>query len=151
MSSQYDSPVPLLTRREFARLAGIACAAAACSADSGGPTAPSAAGVTVSGNIATIPIAMNASLGQTNGMIVIAQLQMVVFRLSAISYGALSSICPHQGCTVNSFDGDTVECPCHGSQFSTSGSVVRGPAASGLRSFATSFDANAGVVTVTLS
>jgi cytochrome b6-f complex iron-sulfur subunit len=49
---------------------------------------------------------------------------------------ALSSICTHQGCTVgyNSTAGD-IECPCHGSVYSTSGSVINGPAPLPLKSY----------------
>ena len=49
---------------------------------------------------------------------------------------ALSSICTHQGCTVgySAANGD-IECPCHGSVFSTSGSVLMGPAFTALQSY----------------
>lgn len=49
---------------------------------------------------------------------------------------ALSSICTHEGCTVgyNKTAGD-IECPCHGSVYSTSGSVINGPAPSALRKY----------------
>jgi cytochrome b6-f complex iron-sulfur subunit len=61
---------------------------------------------------------------------------------------ALSAICTHQGCTVgyNSGVGD-IECPCHGSTYSLSGSVTNGPAISPLRSYAVSQTGN--VLTIT--
>ena len=51
-------------------------------------------------------------------------------------YIALSSICTHQGCRV-SYDHDegNLPCPCHGSVFSSAGSVLRGPANSPLKKF----------------
>jgi Rieske Fe-S protein len=42
---------------------------------------------------------------------------------------AFSATCTHQGCTVQSISNGTINCPCHGSQFSIEdGSVVQGPA-----------------------
>lgn len=62
---------------------------------------------------------------------------------------ALSSICTHQGCTVGySASAGDIECPCHGSVFSTSGSVINGPAAFPLRSYPVSVTGN--VLTITL-
>jgi cytochrome b6-f complex iron-sulfur subunit len=43
---------------------------------------------------------------------------------------------------VSEYQNQVYECPCHGSQYSTSGAVVRGPAAVPLRQFATSFTNN---------
>ncbi len=44
---------------------------------------------------------------------------------------ALSLICPHLGCTVESKT-DGFACPCHGSRFDLNGRLVRGPAARSL-------------------
>ena len=49
---------------------------------------------------------------------------------------ALSSICTHQGCMVAYDSGNNnLPCPCHGSVFSTSGSVLNGPADSPLKKY----------------
>lgn len=49
---------------------------------------------------------------------------------------ALSSVCTHQGCQVTyNPDNNNLPCPCHGSLFSTSGSVLNGPASSPLQKY----------------
>ncbi|MGW4424878.1 Rieske (2Fe-2S) protein [Streptosporangium sp. NPDC004631] len=49
------------------------------------------------------------------------------------SFRAFSAVCTHQGCTVATVSGGTVNCPCHGSRFRISeGSVVKGPATGAL-------------------
>lgn len=49
---------------------------------------------------------------------------------------ALSSVCTHQGCQVGYNPGNgNLPCPCHGSIFSTSGSVLNGPASSPLTKY----------------
>ncbi len=40
---------------------------------------------------------------------------------------AISSICTHLGCTVN-MASEGYECPCHGSQYNSTGYVLKGPA-----------------------
>jgi cytochrome b6-f complex iron-sulfur subunit len=63
----------------------------------------------------------------------------LVARISQEAFSALTAVCTHEGCTITNVSGQTFICPCHGSQFSTSGSVVRSPATRALSSFATSF------------
>jgi cytochrome b6-f complex iron-sulfur subunit len=51
---------------------------------------------------------------------------------------AMSSICTHQGCPTNIVGGatqPTLYCPCHGSMFSATGAVVRGPARRALQHY----------------
>ena len=42
-------------------------------------------------------------------------------------FSALSLVCPHLGCTVESKP-EGFACPCHGSRFDSQGEVTRGPA-----------------------
>ena len=64
---------------------------------------------------------------------ILADKKIVITQPRAGSFEAFSAVCTHQGCTVSSVSGGTINCPCHGSKFSiTNGSVVTGPAASAL-------------------
>jgi cytochrome b6-f complex iron-sulfur subunit len=57
-------------------------------------------------------------------------------------FNALSSICTHQSCTIDSFDSGKSQfvCPCHGSRFDVNGNVVQGPAGSPLPKYSTQFE-----------
>jgi cytochrome b6-f complex iron-sulfur subunit len=59
---------------------------------------------------------------------------IIVIRSTETAYLALSKICTHEGCTV-AYNKDTnqLPCPCHGSVFTATGSVVTGPAQSNLK------------------
>lgn len=59
--------------------------------------------------------------------------KVVVTQPEEGDFKAFSAVCPHQGCTVASVSGGTIDCACHGSRFSiTDGSVTKGPARKGL-------------------
>ena len=59
--------------------------------------------------------------------------QTVITQPKAKEFKAFSSICTHQGCQVDAVT-TTINCPCHGSRYAiTDGSVVQGPARTGLR------------------
>lgn len=75
----------------------------------------------------------NAALNSAGGSLLT---QTVLVINTGTGYVALTSICTHEHNTVafNSATG-TIICPFHGSQFTTTGSVVNGPAASPLQSY----------------
>lgn len=61
---------------------------------------------------------------------------IIVIRTGENSYTALSKICTHQQCTVSyNHSSGQLPCPCHGSVFSTTGSVINGPAESSLQTY----------------
>jgi len=58
---------------------------------------------------------------------VLTQVPAVLLRTEK-GFTALSLICPHLGCTVES-KSNGFACPCHGSRFDFEGRLLRGPAA----------------------
>ncbi|MFI5245391.1 MAG: ubiquinol-cytochrome c reductase iron-sulfur subunit, partial [Gemmatimonadales bacterium] len=64
------------------------------------------------------------------------------------TFVALAMVCTHTGFYPIDIVSSGFYCPVHGSSFSKTGGVTGGPAPSGLASFATSYDATAGTVTV---
>ena len=72
----------------------------------------------------------------------------LVARTAQDSFTALTAVCTHEACTVTGFDNQIYVCPCHGSEYSTSGAVVKGPAPAALRQFPTRFANNVLTITV---
>jgi Rieske Fe-S protein len=58
---------------------------------------------------------------------------VLVMRIEHGQFRVMSLRCPHLGCTVR-WDNEEqlLRCPCHGSRFRDDGSLVRGPAKTGL-------------------
>lgn len=57
-----------------------------------------------------------------------------VLQLRTGQFSAVSGTCPHQGCPVSFVSpSQGFACPCHGSTFATDGSLLTGPATSGLQ------------------
>ena len=159
-------PATLGTRRDFCvaacqalTLGAIAATLQACGGGSN-PNEPSGGG----GNVPAIP-SLNATV--TNGaatlsvdgttlasaggaaLVTSGLGTMLVVRNDATTISAFTATCTHQQCTVNGFTEGVFQCPCHGSRFNaSSGSVVRGPAAQGLRKFTASI--TNGVVSITV-
>jgi Rieske Fe-S protein len=60
---------------------------------------------------------------------VLTDKKIVITQPQAGSFHAFTAICTHLGCIVNTVSGATIDCPCHGSKYSSvDGSVVNGPA-----------------------
>src|SRR5210317_890282 len=76
----------------------------------------------------TLTIDLNDSdfsnLGSEGGFVVVDKKIIVIN--AGDGYIALSSVCTHQGCQVSYDHGsENLPCPCHGSIFSTTGSVLK--------------------------
>ncbi|MER6829725.1 Rieske (2Fe-2S) protein [Streptosporangium sp. NPDC000563] len=73
-------------------------------------------------------LAKTADIPEGGGKIFKDQ-KIVITQPAAGEFKAFSSVCTHQGCDVDKIEGDTIDCPCHGSKFKiTDGSVANGPA-----------------------
>jgi Rieske Fe-S protein len=125
-------------------LVGLASAITACGAGSSSSaaagnaaTTPAAAGSTTasgaaaggaSGSAGTKALAATSEIPVGSGMIFPGP-QVVVTQPTAGEFKAFSAVCTHMGCIVNQISNGTIDCPCHGSQYSiTTGDVVAGPA-----------------------
>lgn len=99
--------------------------------DDGGdetPT-PNPGGITVDLNSSTFD-----ALGSVGGYAYKGDI--IIFRTGDNTYLALSKLCTHSQCTIT-YDHANGElpCPCHGSKFTTSGTVTTGPANSNLKKY----------------
>lgn len=72
----------------------------------------------------------------------------LVSRTAQDTFTALTAVCTHEACTITGFQSPTFVCPCHGSEFTTSGTVARGPASAPLRQFTTRFTGTVLTITV---
>jgi cytochrome b6-f complex iron-sulfur subunit len=99
-------------------------------------------------NILTIDLtaAKYSDLGSAGGFVKEGDLIIIN---TGDGFIALSNICTHQGCVV-SYDSqeNKLPCPCHGSVYSTTGSVLKGPAETPLRKYELSQEGD--ILTITL-
>jgi len=125
-------------------LVGLAGAVSACSSGGSSSSSSSAAGATTGGaapsapssapsaasggNTASGALATTSEIPVGSGKIFTSE-KVVVTQPEAGEFKCFSAICTHMGCLVSTISNGTIDCPCHGSQYSiTNGSVVAGPA-----------------------
>lgn len=73
--------------------------------------------------------------------------KVVVTQPAEGEFKAFTAVCTHSGCTVGSVEGDTIQCNCHGSQYSAAdGSVKQGPASKALAAKKVSVDDSGNLV-----
>jgi Rieske Fe-S protein len=134
-------------RRTFlaqsAMMAAIA-ALAACGVGSDNMTAPS-----LNGQPTTIKLSDQPSLANVGGvaLVTISSSPFAIVRTGESTFVALSRVCPHQGSTVN-LNGNGFLCPNHGAQFSITGTWRGGQPTGNMQSYATTYDATAGTITI---
>lgn len=166
MSQSQDNSAPATDRRNFLRcsacgLVGLAALAIpGCGGEAGSPTDPvksipkdTTTGVPrdttstgnkqkfeVVGNQVRVFLANVPELATAPAAFLINQVQLLVVCTGPQTYGALSAICTHEGCTIDGFSAGRLVCGCHGSAFDLGGAVLVGPATSALPKFTTIFD-----------
>lgn len=134
-----------MERKEFLSKIGgsiaftcVACMMAACSKEetpTGGSTTPTPP--TPGGNTNNVLLAINLATQILAVNEFVADKGVIVIRTAtgntAASFSAFSSVCPHAGSTVTyNKNNSSFNCAAHGSNFSSTGAVTAGPAATGL-------------------
>ena len=96
---------------------------------------------TVAGGAVTLAVDGASPLAAVGGAALVrsSSADLLVARTAQDAFTALTAICTHENCTITGFRSPTYVCPCHGSQFSTAGAVLSGPATRSLRTFPTQF------------
>jgi Rieske Fe-S protein len=125
-----------------AGLAGLAGAISACSSGTssssagsampasgaGGASAAASAAATASGGTGKNVLAATTDIPVGGGKVFSGE-QVVVTQPESGQFRAFSAVCTHMQCLVDQVANGTIDCPCHGSEFSVKdGSVVQGPA-----------------------
>jgi cytochrome b6-f complex iron-sulfur subunit len=117
----------------------------------GGSNAPSlttvpgsAAGGTIT--VSNVSGTALASVGSA-ALVQAGSSSFLVARTGENAFNAFTAVCTHEQCIVSGFQSGVFVCPCHGSQYNTSGQVQQGPATQRLQQFTTQFTNN--VLTIT--
>ena len=120
------------SRRAVLQGLGLA-ALAAC----GNPTEPSGKATACGANLCLdLADPTNKDLTKAGGAMIVdsGTDTIMVVRVSDTQVAAASALCTHDGCeNIYTASAMRFDCPCHGSQFSLTGSVLRGPARQPLR------------------
>lgn len=141
------------TRRAFVVTSGATLAGTLSGCGGGGssPSAPSAPPTPppITGEIRVPLMAVGQTVTASANLVGGLQTPLAVTRVSDTQVVAVSRICTHMQCTVNlpASTGGTLDCPCHGSRFQTTGQVVNGPANRALFSFPARIQGNEVIIT----
>jgi cytochrome b6-f complex iron-sulfur subunit len=147
------------SRREFCTHALTFVTAASLLESCGGsPTSPSstAAALPTVNAVAGVNNTLTINIDSTPALAAVGSAALVqtstasylVARVAQDTFNAMTAVCTHEACTVSRFQSGTFQCPCHGSEYNTSGGVTKGPAPAALRRFSTQF--TGGVLTISL-
>ena len=136
----------------------LATLSAGCGGSGSNSTSPGGSGTTgsalasttatVNGRTLTVPL--EGPLASVGGAALVRSSigTFLVARTGQDTATALTATCTHESNTITNFTGSQFACTFHGSLFTTSGSVARGPATRPLTSFPTTVAGNAVTFTV---
>lgn len=133
-----------MKRGEFLRSLGLSsaalmafyCMGTLTSCSNGGDDDPTPSGGTKLDFTLDLNAAANANLKEEGGFI--TQGNVIVARVKGGSYVALAKNCTHEGTQVAyQLANDRFNCPNHGSNFRTDGTVINGPATTALKAYKT--------------
>ena len=138
-----------LTRRRFLVLVpaavGLGTLSTVLSGCGGSSGTPVDGTVTVQNGKATLLFSQFPGLQSVGGAVVVSASSggdYLVIRTSASQAAALTAVCTHAHCLVGYDAGaEKLVCPCHGSEYSRDGVVLRGPAIAPLATFSATLDA----------
>jgi cytochrome b6-f complex iron-sulfur subunit len=102
--------------------------------DTNPDTNPGTGPGTGTGNGTKIDLSLpsNQNLASKDGFIIVSNI--IVINTGSDNFVALSSVCTHEGCAISyNPSAGNLPCPCHGSIFALTGSVLNGPALSSLK------------------
>ncbi len=107
---------------------------AACSSDDSGSAKDPAGSSSATSSTASGEAGGGEALAKTadievGGGQIFADQEVVVTQPTEGEFKCFTAVCTHQGCLVSSISDGTINCDCHGSQYSIEdGSVIQGPA-----------------------
>ena len=85
-------------------------------------------------------------LESVGGYSIVAK-RVIVIRASQTKFIALNLTCTHKQCEVE-YDGESFQCPCHGSEYDKHGKVTNGPAKKNLTSYKTEYNSDDDTLTI---
>lgn len=155
MKDTEEAHAPAQTRREFCthacRAASVAALGSALGSilqgcgSGGNPTSPSGAqalpivNATAANGVVVLTIDSTSPLFAVGSaaLIQVGNAFLLVAHTSQGSFNAFNATCTHQACTITGYGSQTFVCPCHGSQFDTTGRALSGPARAPLLQYRT--------------
>ncbi len=126
-----------MTRKEFFAKVGFGAATALLPACVAGLSASCTSDSSSSGSSGNVDFTLDISSGSlaTDGGFLVSN-KIVVARVNATTFLAVSAACTHEGTNVNFVSSsNTFHCPNHGANFSSTGVHLNGPGSGNLKQY----------------